>query len=189
MVRTMENKKKNKRIDGFLILILFLFLLFICNPVRNGLKIEEENPCKEHFFQIDGEINEPGVYSFNSADRLADVVARAGGLHNPGLQRPDKELSYSESGKIIVIKKTGNRYDTIETEMSAYYKVTLGIPICLNKESVSGLIAVPGIGFALASGIVKERAEGGAFTELDELKKIPGVGDKLLEKIEPYIRL
>ena len=41
--------------------------------------------------------------------------------------------------------------------MSAFHKVTLGIPLSINRESVEGLTAIPGIGNSLALTIEKER--------------------------------
>ncbi len=74
-------------------------------------------------------------------------------------------------------------------EMSAFYKTTLGIPICLNSESEMGLTALPGIGLGLAKAIVEERTKRGGFKSLGELLSINGIGEKLYGKITPYLTL
>jgi competence protein ComEA len=74
-------------------------------------------------------------------------------------------------------------------EMSAFSKLTLGLPISLNRENEVGLTALPGIGTSLAHAIVWERQNRGGFKNLDELKDIRGIGKKLLEQIRPFLTL
>ena len=74
-------------------------------------------------------------------------------------------------------------------EISAFYKITLGLPICLNSESEMGLSAIPGIGLGLAKAIVAERTKRGGFKSLGELRSINGIGEKLHRKITPYLTL
>lgn len=74
-------------------------------------------------------------------------------------------------------------------KMSAYQRVTLNIPISINHESAYSLTAVPGIGSSLAERIVKEREINGGYTNLEQLKNLPGVGDKTFKKIIPFLKL
>jgi len=74
-------------------------------------------------------------------------------------------------------------------EMSAHHKISLSIPLSLNRESREGLTAVPGIGFNLAGAIVRERESRGGFKTLDEITSVPGIGKTMYEKIKPYLVL
>ena len=74
-------------------------------------------------------------------------------------------------------------------EISAFQKITLGIPIDINNESVNGLTAIPGIGKSLAQTIENERIKRNGYKNIDELKSLPGIGDKLFLKITPYVRI
>ena len=76
-----------------------------------------------------------------------------------------------------------------KSEISAFHKVTLGIPVNINSESVEGLTAIPGIGNSLALTIEKERIKRKGFKDINELKTIHGIGEKLFLKIAPYVRL
>ena len=67
--------------------------------------------------------------------------------------------------------------------------MTLGMPIYLNEEDEIGLTALPGIGKSLARAIVVERQNRGEFKNLDELKDIRGIGERLVEKIRPFLVL
>lgn len=80
-------------------------------------------------------------------------------------------------------------YHLEKDDMSAFHKITLGIPININKESVNGLTAIPGIGNSLARKIEEERKKRNGFKDINELKSLPGIGEKLFSKIAPYIRL
>jgi competence ComEA-like helix-hairpin-helix protein len=93
------------------------------------------------------------------------------------------------SGIKVLVRKEGKEYILSFMEMSAFSKMTLGLPISLNRENEEGLRALPGIGPALARAIVRERAERGGFNSLDEMIDIKGVGNRLLEKIRPFLRL
>ena len=90
---------------------------------------------------------------------------------------------------ISSIEKNCMEYHPDKDEISAFHKVTLGIPIDINKESVYGLTAIPGIGNSLARKVKEERIKRNGFTDINELKELPGIGEKLFSKIAPYIRI
>jgi competence protein ComEA len=73
--------------------------------------------------------------------------------------------------------------------MSAFSKLTLGIPLSLNRENEEGLTAIPGIGPAIARAIVAERTARKGFKSLDELLSVPGIGPKVYTRIAPYLIL
>ena len=93
------------------------------------------------------------------------------------------------SGMEITVYQEGNDTRFVLGEMSAFYRITLGIPISVNKESETGLTAIPGIGPGLAKAIVQERSERGGFKRLDEVLSVKGIGPKTYKKIEPYLVL
>lgn len=61
--------------------------------------------------------------------------------------------------------------------------------ISINLASVEELEVLPGIGPGLAQRIIEYREKNGAFRKIEDLKKVKGVGEKLFEKIKPYIKL
>ena len=63
------------------------------------------------------------------------------------------------------------------------------IQLSLNAVSAVELEDLPGIGPVIAQRIVAYRQQKGRFSSLDELKEIKGIGDRLYEKIIPYLRL
>ena len=57
----------------------------------------------------------------------------------------------------------------------------------INTASVEELTTVPGIGKTTAQRIVEYRTKYGPFFTVDELLHVKGIGEGLLEQIDPYI--
>jgi len=58
----------------------------------------------------------------------------------------------------------------------------------LNQADWVTLTLVPGVGEKLAKRIVEQRARrGGRFTSTDQLTEVPGIHDKMLAKLQPYL--
>lgn len=58
----------------------------------------------------------------------------------------------------------------------------------VNAATVDELVKIPGIGEALAQRIVEFRTKNGPFERVDDLLKVRGIGEKSLEKLRPYVR-
>ena len=71
-----------------------------------------------------------------------------------------------------------------EENKSQKAKVTF--PVNINTASQRELDALPGIGEVLAQRILDYRKANGAFSSVDELVKVKGIGEKTLEKLRPY---
>ena len=59
----------------------------------------------------------------------------------------------------------------------------------INRATFDELMGVKGMTEAIANGILAYRNETGRFYTYEELLKVPGVGEKTLEKLLPYIRI
>jgi competence protein ComEA len=62
-----------------------------------------------------------------------------------------------------------------------------GQPVNLNTASAADLEALNGIGPAKAQAIVEYREKNGAFKNVEDLKMVRGIGDKLLEQLRPQV--
>ena len=76
---------------------------------------------------------------------------------------------------------TGQAATTTGMEMS---KTTT---VDLNTADEAALKSLTGIGPAKAKAILKYRQEHGGFKSVDELKKVPGIGDKTLAALRPML--
>ncbi|RCX22718.1 competence protein ComEA [Fontibacillus phaseoli] len=61
--------------------------------------------------------------------------------------------------------------------------------ISINTAGTTELQEIPGIGEKKAQAIIDYRNAHGPFKSVNELTEIKGIGDKMLEKMKPHIRL
>jgi competence protein ComEA len=66
---------------------------------------------------------------------------------------------------------------------------TLDLRLDLNSASSADLETLPGVGAALAARIVAHRSTHGRFTSADDLRQVPGFGEKLVKKLLPLVTL
>jgi competence protein ComEA len=65
----------------------------------------------------------------------------------------------------------------------------IAVKIPINSAWTEELELLPGIGPSLANRIVAYREEHGDFKRIEDLKKVKGIGDKVLKQINPYVKL
>jgi competence protein ComEA len=185
----MKKKQINNSTAGALILLFFLIFMHMVKGVFS-CSATDRTPCdKKVFVQISGNIHWPGVYAFCRPPALKALLNRAGGLMH-GTQKflPDNDI-LCHCGSNIYLRSDGQKGCLFEGEMSAFYKVTLGIPISLNNESLNGLTAIPGIGPRIARAIVRERDKREGFQQMEDMLSIPGIGPVLYRKAIRYLTL
>jgi competence protein ComEA len=175
-----------ERATGFLVLLLILFVLHFLKPAPYRLGADPI-PCKSPVYvQIEGEIRHPGVYSFCDPPTLRELIRKAGGLREGDFLPADEPL-IPNSG--ISVTKEGGEMRVQPREIPSFFKITLGLPISINRESDEGLTALPGVGRNAAKAIVEERARRGGFKSLDEIMGIPGIGPKVYARMRPHLTL
>ena len=184
-----KNKQGKRDETGGVLILLLAVLAFhgLMSAARGGSSPPPASPCGNPVvIQVEGEVPSPGVYTFCMKSDLQTLLKRAGGPKSLLRRAPRQTVP---SGSKVLIQTNGTGYRFSVTEMSAFSKMTLGLSISLNGEDEEGLTALPGIGPATARAIVQERDRRGGFKDLHELKAVEGVGDKLLEKISPFVIL
>ena len=62
-------------------------------------------------------------------------------------------------------------------------------PVEINRASAADLEALPGIGPVLARRIVAHREAYGPFRVPEELLSVHGIGSRLFERLQPYVRV
>jgi len=174
---------------GLLVLLLLVLGLYGGKPVFESPPPEGVSCDRPFFVEIAGEVRVPGVYASCGPVGVGDLIRKAGGPSSPGNgPQAGREASLC-SGARVEVRKPGERWLFSHGEMSAFYKMTLGIPLSLNTESEEGLTALPGIGPGLARAIIKERARRGGFSSTEELRAVKGIGEKLYGSIRSYLVL
>jgi DNA uptake protein ComE-like DNA-binding protein len=188
----MTRKRVDEAGGGLFLLLLSLFVLNALQGMFNLSKTDRLSCCNEVYIQVSGNIKCPGVYGFMSTPALEEILLRGGGLR-PGTENKvfptGVETIYYESGSSVDVREYAEKIRIVESEMSAFYKMTLEIPISLNDESKEGLTAIPGVGPKIAGAIVDKRTQCGGFRQLDEILSVNGIGPGLYKKMSPYLVL
>lgn len=184
----MKHRANPEHITAALILLLGILTLHFA--VRPSVHRSSEGLPRQHqtFVEVAGAVEHPGVYGFSGFPRLGEIIERAGlgaGIFHQGTL---SRLRFHSGTRIVLLWNEG-RPCVRMGEMTAFYKMTLGIPVSIDHENAGGLTALPGIGSSLAAAIVKERSERNGFRSLEDLLSIPGINRGLFKKIRPYIRL
>ena len=142
---------------------------------------------------VDGMVASPGVYQLQGATlRINDAVEAAGGdtsrlnlaepisdgekVHVPAVGEGDAtagEAAVSTSG---------------ESSGSGPSASTDGI-VNINTATATELTTLPGVGDATAAEIVRDREANGAFTSVEDLMRVSGIGEKKFAKLKDKIRV
>ena len=60
-------------------------------------------------------------------------------------------------------------------------------PLDLNRARLEELMELPGIGEKLARRVVEYRQSQGGFRNVDDLRKVRGIGEKRMERLRPLV--
>ena len=60
-------------------------------------------------------------------------------------------------------------------------------PLDLNSARLDELMELPGIGEKLAQRVVEYRKSQGGFRSVDDLRKVRGIGEKRMERLRPLV--
>lgn len=142
-------------------------------------------------------VSEAGA-SIYSASKIArdefpnyDVTVRGSVSIGRRLQDPLAELVKIDAKSIGVGQY---QHDVDQTKLKKELDVVVescvnAVGVNLNTASTSLLSYVSGIGPKLAENIVNYRAEKGAFTSRNDIKKVPRLGDKAFEQGAGFLRI
>lgn len=144
---------------------------------------------------VEGKVRRPGLVKLGSGARVADAVAAAGGpAPGAALIRINLARPLSDGEQVVVpgpndpLPAVGNGPGA-ETGSSGSGSGASGGAVDLNAATQSQLDTLPGVGPVLAGRIVAWRTEHGRFSSVDQLGEVTGIGDALLAKLRPLVRV
>ena len=190
---------------------IWLFSIYGNDPPKNEMKKSQESNNEVEFklgikekenktimVDISGEIVTPGVVKLPEGSRIIDAITAAGGktedadlskvnlayILDDGVQlyipryneKLEKEIVQTEPGVGII-------QEGINTTSKKDSKVNINTA---NKEKLATL---PGIGEGTAEKIIEYRSKTGKFKAIDEIRKIPGIGESKFKSLKDKITI
>jgi competence protein ComEA len=120
-----------------------------------------------------GAVRRPGLVRLPEGSRVADAIARAGGLRR-GAERAGVNFAAPVSdGQQVVVPQRGA---AVAAGAGAGATSASTGPVSLNSATAEQLDTLPGVGPVTAEKIVAYRQQHGAFRSVDELDAISGIG-------------
>ena len=141
--------------------------------------VEEALPDKA-FIYVTGAVNKPGLYALAGDQTVGQAVETAGGM-----------AAYADTAAVNL---AGKAADGMHIHIPYDWN---GVPpapvdegkVSLNQADEEKLMTLPGIGPAMADNIIAYRREHGAFTSIDELQKVKGIGPAKFQKLKDQVGL
>ena len=142
-----------------------------------------------------GAVESPGVYTLAAGSRVCDAIEAAGGFSEDASQDYWNQAEYVSDGQMIDVpteaevqsgqaaastEATASGMDSGESDDSSG-------KININTATLEELTQISGIGEARAEAIIRYREENGAFSCIEDIKNVSGIGDGLFEKMQDEI--
>ena len=150
------------------------------------------------YVHICGAVSEEGVYALPAESRVTDGIEAAGGFsegadetfHNLAALLTDGQKIYvptlEETRSLSLTERTDGTGSSLYGATEAYGSGAVK-KVNLNTAGLAELMTLSGIGEAKAESILKYREKVGRFLNIEELKKVSGIGDALFERIREDI--
>ena len=176
-------------------------------PVKTKEKKEDKEEVQDEKVIVDvkGAVNAPGVYELTVKNNVIDAVNAAGGLRgdsdtsNINLSKKLRdemviivytvsEIQNMKERENIVCPKVNDACVTKEDEEALLESEESGL-ININTATKEELMTLTGVGEAKALAITEYRDKNGNFETIEDIKKVPGIGESLFEKIKDSITI
>lgn len=143
-------------------------------------------PATSVIVDVAGWVRKPGVYEFPAGARVIDAVEEAGGPREGAELELLNLAATLTDGQQILVPKEGQA-PIVPVSGGTTGSGTTGGLININTADATAFEALNGIGEVLAGAIVQYREEHGAFTSVDQLEDVPGIGPATLEEIRSQV--
>lgn len=137
---------------------------------------------------VAGKVRRPGVTTLPAGSRVVDAVEKAGG------PRGRVDLSGLNLARVLVdgeqiLVGRPPRPGGLAAGASTAAPDPTGALVNINTATAEQLDTLPGVGPVTAQKILDWRGANGAFSSVDELLEVDGIGEKTLAEMAPHVTL
>ena len=157
-----------------------------------GAILTPGSPEQSIFVHVAGAVRRPGLYEFPPGARIADAIDAARGARSPAALNQINLAEPLVDGQKIHVQRPGAALPTTTGTTGVPAPTssgTTGALVNLNTADQAALDTIPGVGPVTATAILDFRSQVGAFTSIDQLLDVSGIGPATLESIRPYVTL
>jgi competence protein ComEA len=133
---------------------------------------------------VEGKVRRPGIVVLDAGSRVIDAIKAAGGVrgspHHTGLNLARVLVD----GEQLLVGVPASAPGLAVPTASGTGPTSL---VDLNTADEAALEALPEVGPVTAQSILDWRAQNGAFTSVQELLEVDGIGEATLDQLMPYV--
>ena len=152
-------------------------------PVRPAASAAQKPPAKDLYVDVVGAVRRPGLYRLREGARVADALARAGGVTPKAELVLVNRAALLADGEQIVVPRRGSAVAASAGGAAGAASGAAAGPVHLNSATLEQLDALSGVGPVTAQKIIDYREQHGGFRSVDELDAVPGIGPSRLEQL------
>ena len=139
-------------------------------------------------------VNKPGIVTLAQGARIADAIDACGGLlPTADESKVNMAKEVQDGQQIRVPEKKGQGQDqqgkSRQKGTSKTQSADAGSPVNINTADAQELDKLPGVGPAMAQRIIDYREQNGGFQNIEDLKKIKGIGEAKFNKLKDQVCL
>jgi len=144
----------------------------------------ESSAMQTLMVDVAGAVINPGVYSLPLNARVFEAIKAAGGLKKGADTSDINQARILRDGEQIYIYPTTTSAGGISRPA-----VRKNGPIMINRATVKDFESLDGIGPVLANRIVSYRKINGPFAAVEDLLKVPGIGQSKFAQFKEKLRV
>jgi competence protein ComEA len=133
---------------------------------------------------VAGAVVNPGVYSLPLNSRVVEAIKAAGGLKKGADTSDINQARILKDGEQIYVFPAVSRFSGTTS-----VPPRKNGPIMINRATAKDFESLDGIGPVLASRIVTYRKSNGPFTAVEDLLKVPGIGQSKFDQFKSKLRV
>lgn len=152
---------------------------------------EQDSDVRQVGVDVEGAVASPGLYLVSADARVNDAVAAAGGMTSDAdRQRVNLAQKVEDGMQVYVPSREEAPAATGTTTTGAGQASSSGLSkgkVNLNTASAEELQTLSGIGPSLSQRIIDYRQANGPFKSVEDLRKVPGIGDTRFKSLKDLV--
>lgn len=187
------------------IIIIVIIIIMICGTgvmfwakqkpvvaqpnVQSVEKTKEPVAPKNVVVHISGAVMQAGVFTLPAGSRVTDALKIAGGPMQGADLNAINLAALLVDGQQIRVPNQGEPGYTNQTVQGRNGSKTTDVKVSINMADLNALDTLPGIGPSMAQKIIDYRSANGPFQSLEDIKKVPGIGESKYQNLKEKITL